>query len=233
MKYPANAGLAALLLMAFSACGGGSSVNMESFESRSSYAVGIDLGSNLEQNGVELDLDAFLQGISDALEGREPQMSAGEIREALMQLSEQMQANQEERLAAAAEQNAAEGQAYLEANAQKESVVTTESGLQYEVLEEGDGPKPSATDEVTVHYHGTLVDGTVFDSSVERGEPATFPLNRVIPAWTEALQLMSVGSKYRLVVPSHLGYGERGSGSNIGPNSTLIFEVELLGIEGS
>jgi FKBP-type peptidyl-prolyl cis-trans isomerase FklB len=127
--------------------------------------------------------------------------------------------------------NLEEGQAFLSENAQRSEVITTESGLQYEVLVLGDGPKPAATDFVKVHYHGTLLDGTVFDSSVDRGEPAEFPVNGVISGWVEALQLMSVGSKYKLFIPSGLAYGERGAGAQIGPNSTLIFEVELLEIK--
>jgi len=232
MKYPAFAGLALLTVFALGGCGAGSSVDMESFEGRSSYAVGLDLGTNMQRTGVDLDRDAFMQGFEDGLDENEPMMTVEEIQEVLQQLSRQMQQNQEQQYTEAMERNTTEGQAYLESNAQREGVVTTASGLQYEVLTEATGPKPAATDQVTVHYHGTLVDGTVFDSSVERGEPATFPLNRVIAGWTEGVQLMSVGSKYRFVVPSNLGYGERGSG-RIGPNSTLIFEVELLGIEGS
>ena len=141
-----------------------------------------------------------------------------------------MQTAQQQQFEEATERNIAEGQAYLAENGQREGVVITESGLQYEVLTQGDGPRPSATQQVSVNYRGTLIDGTEFDSSYERGEPATFPVNRVIGGWTEALQLMSVGSKYRLVIPSNLAYGERGSGPTIGPNATLIFEVELLAI---
>ena len=230
MKHPSTAGLTIVLVAAFGACQGGSSADLESFEGRSSYAVGADIGNNLERTGVELELDGVVAGLSDVLEGREPQLTGEEIGEVLQELSTRMQTAQQQQFSEVTERNINEGQAYLAENGQREGVVTTESGLQYEVLTQGDGPRPSATQQVSVNYRGTLIDGTEFDSSYERGEPATFPVNRVIGGWTEALQLMSVGSKYRLVIPSNLAYGERGSGPTIGPNATLIFEVELLAI---
>ena len=230
MKHPSTAGLTIVLVAAFGACQGGANADLDSFEGRSSYAVGVDIGNNLERTGVELELAGVVAGLSDVLEGREPQLTGEEIGEVLQELSTRMQTAQQQQFSEATERNITEGQAYLAENGQREGVVTTESGLQYEVLTQGDGPRPSATQQVSVNYRGTLIDGTEFDSSYERGEPATFPVNRVIGGWTEALQLMSVGSKYRLVIPSNLAYGERGSGPTIGPNATLIFEVELLAI---
>jgi len=230
MKYQSTAGLAAFLAVAFGACQSGPSADLESFEGRSSYAVGVDIGNNLERTGVELDLDGVLRGISDVLEGRDAQLTDTEIREVLQELGTRMQTAQAQQFEEATTKNAEEGAAYLAENGQRDGVVTTASGLQYEVLTQGDGPRPSATDQVSVHYRGTLIDGTEFDSSYENDQPVTFPVNRVIPGWTEALQLMPVGSKYRIVIPSNLAYAERGSGPAIGPNATLIFEVELLGI---
>ena len=232
MKHPSTAGLTIVLVAAFGACQGGSSADLESFEGRSSYAVGVDIGNNLAQTGVELELAGVVAGLSDVLEGREPKLTNEEIGEVLQELSTRMQTAQQQQFEEATTQNVAEGAAYLEENGQRDGVTTTASGLQYEVLTQGTGARPSATDQATVNYRGTLVDGTEFDSSYERGEPATFPINQVIAGWTEALQLMPVGSKYRFVIPSDLGYGERGSGPVIGPNATLIFEVELLSISG-
>jgi FKBP-type peptidyl-prolyl cis-trans isomerase len=224
------AGLTAVLTVALGACQAGPSADLESFEGRSSYAVGVDIGNNLERTGVELDLSGVLRGISDVLEGREAQLTDAEIREVLQELSTRMQTAQAQQFEEATTRNAEEGAAYLAENGQREGVITTASGLQYEVLTQGDGPRPTAEHTATVNYRGTLVDGTEFDSSYEGGEPVTFPISRVIPGWTEALQLMPVGSKYRFVIPSNLAYGERGSGPVIGPNATLIFEVELLAI---
>ena len=230
MRLPARAGLFAFVSLAVSGCRGGSSAELESLEGRSSYAIGVNFARGIERDEVPLDLDAFVQGVTDVLEGREPQLTDDEIGEAFQQLREQLQEQQEQQFAETARRNASEGEAYLAENGRRESVVTTESGLQYEVLNQGDGPRPSATDRVSVHYRGTLIDGTEFDSSYDSGQPATFPVNGVIRGWIEALQLMPVGSKYRLVIPSDLAYGESGSGATIGPNSTLVFEVELLEI---
>jgi FKBP-type peptidyl-prolyl cis-trans isomerase len=230
MKHPATAGFSVLVTLAVGACNAGSSADLESFEGRSSYAVGVDFGNNLKRTGVEFDIPSLMMGVSDVLEDREPQLTNEEIGQVLQELSTQMQQAQQQQVGEVSQRNTAEGQAYLAENGQRDGVTTTESGLQYEVITQGNGARPAATDQVSVNYRGTLIDGTEFDSSYERGEPATFPVNRVIGGWTEALQLMPVGSKYRLVIPSNLAYGERGSGANIGPNATLIFEVELLGI---
>lgn len=222
------AGFTAIVAIAVGACG--SDADLESFEGRSSYAIGVNFGNSIKQDNVPLDLDAFMQGVSDVLADREPQLTDEEIGETIQELTRQLQDTQRREYDEALQHNMVEGEAYRRENGQRDGVTTTESGLQYEVITQGDGPRPAATDRVSVNYRGTLIDGTEFDSSYESGEPVTFPLNRVIGGWTEALQLMPVGSKYRLVIPPELGYGERGSGANIGPNATLIFEVELLEI---
>ena len=189
-----------------------------------SYSLGISVANNLKSSGFEsIETHAVASAFSDVFEGYEVKINEEDanmlIQDYFVELS---QKKSQEAISA--------GKALLDENAKKEGVTTTASGLQYEVLTNGTGATPVETDQVTVHYHGTLVDGTVFDSSVERGQPATFPVNGVIPGWVEALQLMNVGSKYKLYIPSDLAYGERGAGGSIGPNETLIFEVELLSI---
>ena len=189
-----------------------------------SYALGLSIGQNFKASGIKaITSEDFIAGLQDALAEREPQMTTERAREVINQLFMRLQ--QEE-----SELNAAAGKEYQEIMRHKSGVVTLPSGLQYEIIKEGSGAKPKATDKVRVHYHGTLINGVVFDSSVERGEPAEFPLNAVIPGWTEILQLMPVGSKWRVVIPSELAYGSRGAGNVIRPNMTLIFEIELLDI---
>lgn len=198
-----------------------------------SYGIGLRTGASIKQDDVGIDLDAFVQGIRDGAEGAEPKYTEKEIMAALETFKKTVQAKKEQGQQAAAEKNETEGKAFLAKNKAKEGVKTRPSGLQYEVIKSGKGASPKATDTVKVHYVGTLLDGTVFDSSVERNEPAVFPVNRVIPGWTEAMQLMKVGDKWRLFIPSDLAYGPRGAGAEIGPNAVLVFEVELLGIEPS
>jgi FKBP-type peptidyl-prolyl cis-trans isomerase FklB len=196
---------------------------------KQSYAIGLDIATSLKRGELDLDAKALAAGITDGLAGK-PALTAEEQKAVLMDLQKSVMAKAEEMEKADAEKNLKAGEAFLAANAKKDGVKTTASGLQYKVIKSGKGPSPKATDVVKVNYQGTLVDGTVFDSSIERGEPATFPVNRVIPGWTEALQLMKVGDKWQLFIPAKLAYGERGPGP-IGPNSTLIFDVELLSIE--
>lgn len=186
-----------------------------------SYLIGYRQAQGVQEQGGEvIDMGAYALGAQDAIAGQESQVPVENEEQLMTALSEALM-----------QSKSASGEAYMIENAARPEVTTTASGLQYEVLVEGSGPKPQATDTVVTHYHGTLTDGTVFDSSVERGSPASFPVNRVIPGWTEALQMMSVGSKWRLVVPPELAYGERGAGGAIPPNATLVFEVELLEIQ--
>jgi len=201
------------------------------YTERYSYMMGVDIGKSFASNQVEINQDQFLAGIKDAVAKADLKLSPEEIAATMKEFQLK---NMPEEIKDKAEANIEAGDTYRADNAQKDGVKETDSGLQYEVLTKAEkgAAKPSAEDTVSVHYHGTLIDGTVFDSSVERGQPATFPLNRVIPGWTEGVQLMSVGEKYRFVIPPDLGYGMRGAGGDIGPNETLIFEVELLEIEG-
>ncbi len=206
-------------------------VAFESFEEKLGYSMGLDVGNYFKGIGEEINFPALLQGLEDAFQGNESRLSAEEIAAVQKQFGEKMQAKQQEQLEQMKEDNLQLGAAFLEENKKKDGVVTTDSGLQYKLLAEGDGPKPKATDTVKVDYVGTLVDGTEFDSSIKRGEPAIFGVDQVIPGWSEALQLMEVGSKYQLVIPSELAYGEKGAPPVIEPNSVLVFEVDLLGIE--
>ena len=210
------------------ACSGGTP---DTLSERASYAIGLDMGNSVEQMGGDVDLDMLIQGLRDALGEQEPQMDQQEIAEVMQEFFQQMQETNAARQQELMESNSQAGETFLAQNRTKGGVVETPSGLQYEVLTEGTGLFPSATNQVTVHYEGKLLDGKVFDSSYERGEPASFRLNGVIAGWTEGVQLMKVGSKFRFFIPPNLGYGENGAGQDIGPNATLIFEVELLGIE--
>ena len=197
---------------------------LETDADRFSYGLGMVIGERILKQYGELDYDLLIEGMKAQHQEQQTLLSIDEAGAAL-------NAYMEKQFAERAEAAKAVGQAYLDENAKKEGVQVTESGLQYLVVTEGDGAKPAATDQVTVHYRGTLIDGTEFDSSYSRGQPATFGLNQVIPGWTEGLQLMSVGSKYQFVIPQELGYGERGAGGSIGPYETLIFEVELIEIK--
>lgn len=205
--------------------------SLESSKEKLSYSMGLDLGNYLKGVGDELDMAALKAGIDDGYSGAEPKLSEEEMAVVQEDFAARMQAKQEAEMADLKARNQAAGQAYLEQNRQKEGVMVTESGLQYEVLEAADGPTPEESDTVKVDYVGSLVDGTEFDSSFKRGEPAVLPVGQVIPGWSEALQLMPVGSKYRVVIPAELAYGERGAPPVIQPNSVLVFEIDLLGIE--
>jgi len=197
---------------------------------RTSYAIGLDIAANLKAREIDLDAKALAAGIADALADK-PALKPDEVREVLMKLQQEMMAKGDVKNKADAEKNLKAGDAFLAENGKKEGVTTTTSGLQYKVLKSGSGASPKKTDSVKVHYHGTLIDGKVFDSSVQRGEPVTFQVDGVIPGWVEALQLMKVGDKWQLFIPSKLAYAERSPDPTIGPNATLVFEVELLGIE--
>lgn len=201
----------------------------ESLSERISYSYGLMIARQLSDRGIEIDQAQFMAAFQSVLEKKAPLLNEDEVSAAFSENQKMLDAKN---VTGPDKENLDKGNAFLAENAKKEGVKTTASGLQYEVIKEGDGAKPKATDEVKVHYHGTLIDGKVFDSSVERGEPAEFPLNRVIPGWTEGVQLMSKGSKYRFFIPYDLAYGDRGAGADIKPYSALVFEVELLDILG-
>jgi FKBP-type peptidyl-prolyl cis-trans isomerase FklB len=210
----------------------GAVTTLTTTKQKASYAIGMNLGGGLHRQNIDVDTEALVQGLKDTLSGNKTLLTEDEARTSLMQLQSEMQAKLQAKAAAEGEANKKEGDAFLAANKTKEGVVTLPSGLQYKILKEGSGPKPTATDSVVCNYKGTLINGTEFDSSYKRGEPATFPVTGVIKGWTEALQLMPVGSKWQLFVPADLGYGPRGTpGGPIGPNATLIFEVELMSIK--
>jgi len=205
-------------------------VSLESSEQRLSYGIAYGLGQRMAADGVPMDADAFSAGLTDALEGAEPRLTQEEISAEMQAYQEKASAEQAAAQAAIGETNQAAAAAFLAENAAKEGVVVTESGLQYEILEAGEGATPAPEDSVEVHYRGTLVDGTEFDSSYSRNQTVTFGVGQVIAGWTEALQLMKVGSKWKLAIPPELGYGAGGAGQMIGPNAALVFEVELIAI---
>jgi FKBP-type peptidyl-prolyl cis-trans isomerase FklB len=200
---------------------------VESDLEKLSYSMGIFFGQTVTRQGMNLDTAAFLQAVEDVLSKNELKLN----KEEMQQILADYQKKEQEELAAQATSNKADGEKYLAENKKKEGVVTLDSGLQYKVITNGEGKKPAADSQVVVHYRGTLIDGTEFDSSYARGEPATLGVNQVIKGWQEALQLMTVGSKWQIVVPSNLAYGERGAGGAIRPNSTLLFDVELIEIK--
>jgi len=185
-----------------------------------SYIIGMDIGNNLKKQAIDADPNSLLRGIQDALSGAKPLLSQEEIQETMVAFQKEM-----------AEKQKQKGEAFLSENKKKEGVKTLPSGLQYKVIKAGTGKKPKSNDTVTVNYRGTLIDGTEFDSSFRRGQPATFQVSGVIPGWTEAMQLMAEGAKWQLFIPPNLAYGERGAGGLIGPNATLIFEVELISVQ--
>jgi len=193
--------------------------------------IGSGLGANLKKQSVDVDSTLVSQGLKDAMSGGKTRLTQEEAQAVLKEVQTEVQKEQQAKMKEAADKNKTEGEAFLASNKSKDGVVTLPSGLQYKILTAGTGPKPTASDSVKCNYRGTLINGTEFDSSYKRGQPATFAVGQVVKAWTEALQLMPVGSKWQLFVPSSLAYGERGAGAEIGPNATLIFEVELLSIE--
>ena len=224
-----------LLLLSTTACSNkpsGDAGSPESLEQRASYALGFSAGQSLSAQGAEIDIDQLVAGLRTAIAGEEGRMTAEEMQTTMMEFQQLMAAGETARREDEGTANKAAGDAFLEGNANKPGVVVLSSGLQYEVLTEGAGPSPMISDEITAHYEGRLIDGTVFDSSIERGVPMTSQLNRLVPGFVEGLELMKVGSKYRLFIPGELGYGPSGAGAMIGPNTTLIFDVELLAING-
>jgi FKBP-type peptidyl-prolyl cis-trans isomerase FklB len=217
-------------------------VEIKTEKQKLSYSIGVNAGhsmkDSLKTQSIDVDPVTLLKGLNDGIMDAKPQMTEDEVKKILEELQKTLMAKQQEQAAkqqeqakVVAEKNKKDGEAFLAANKKKEGVITMPSGLQYKVLNAGKGNSPKATDTVTVNYKGTTIDGTEFDSSYKRGKPASFPLNQVIPGWTEAVQLMKEGAKWELYIPSNLAYGERGAGANIGGNATLIFEVELLSIK--
>ena len=225
-KLPLIAMMAATVLVG---CNGEKEVALETNIDKMSYGIGMSMARSVKGQPIDINSDAMLMGLRDALADKEPRLEEEAIREAFAAVREEQMAKQEEDSQAAKKV----GEDYLAETAKKEGVKATDSGLLYEVLESGKGDSPAATDTVEVHYHGTLIEGSVFDSSVERGSPAKFPVNRVISGWTEALQLMKVGDKWRLHIPADLAYGAQSPSPKIPANSALVFEVELLNIEKS
>jgi FKBP-type peptidyl-prolyl cis-trans isomerase FklB len=213
-------------LLALPLFGQDKSPQLKDTKDKVSYSIGMQIGFNLGRQKVDVNSDILAAGIKDAIAGK-PQLTPDQVKDIMAQFEKDMETKQKE----LGEKNNPEGTKYLEENKKKAGVKTTASGLQYKVVKDGTGSQPKATDMVTVNYRGTLIDGTEFDSSYKRGQPATFPVNGVIKGWTEALQLMKQGSKYQLFIPSTLAYGERAMGPDIGPNSTLIFEVELQDVK--
>jgi FKBP-type peptidyl-prolyl cis-trans isomerase len=198
---------------------------------KASYAIGLSIGGSLHRDGVDVDPNIVLRGLKDALAGSKPLMTEDELKATMVALQTDVRQRAQAKMQQVGEMNVKEGEAFLADNKTKPGVVTLPSGLQYKILVEGSGPKPTAADSVVCNYRGMLINNTEFDSSYERGQPATFQVGQVIKGWTEALQLMPVGSKWQLFIPPDLAYGQRGNGQDIGPNATLIFEVELLSIE--
>ena len=206
-------------------------LTLDTPKNRISYTIGVNIGQDFKTQKMDVDADILVMGLKDSIAGKELRLTDEEMASEIQTFQQEMQAKMAAEMEAMVAKNEAEGVAFLAENAKKEGVVVTESGLQYKVLEPGEGDSPQATDVATVHYRGTLVDGTQFDSSYDRGQPATFPVGGVIAGWTEALQLMKPGAKWQLVIPAELAYGERGAGQDIGPNATLLFDVELISVE--
>jgi FKBP-type peptidyl-prolyl cis-trans isomerase FklB len=218
-------------LFAATAYGQGIGTAQVSVLDKASYGIGQNIGRTLKADGVDVNIEYLLAGVRDALQGAQSRFTDEQLDAAIQEFSRAMQAKREQETKIVGEKNQREGQTFLLANRGKPGVKTMPSGLQYQVLRPGNGRSPAATDTVKVHYHGQLLNGTVFDSSVQRNQPAVFPVNRVIPGWTEALQMMRVGDKWRLFIPANLAYGAEGAGAAIGPHAVLIFDVELLGIQ--
>ena len=214
----------------FGVCSAADKLDLKDQKEKESYSLGYQFGQNMKAQGVELNLEVYTSGIQDALRGANPALSQEEIQKTLSDLQKRVMTAQQKDLKGKADKNLADAKAFMEENKKKEGVKTLPSGLQYKILAEGSGKTPKATDEITVNYKGSLVDGSEFDNSYKRGVPASFRLDKVIRGWTEALQLMKEGSKWQLFIPPELGYGERGAGP-VPPNAALIFEVELISVK--
>ncbi len=221
--------LASVLLLAGQTWGA-DETSLKTKKDKVSYVIGVNVGKGMQQQSIDIDPDIFAKGLKDAMTGAKTAMTDEEMRQVLTAFQKEMAEKQAEKMKVVAEKNKKEGEAFLAANKKKKGVKTLPSGLQYKVIKEGTGEMPKLTDTVTTNYRGTLIDGTEFDSSYKRGQPAKFPVKGVIAGWTEALQLMKVGSTWQLFIPSSLAYGERGAGNIIGPNATLIFDIELISI---
>jgi FKBP-type peptidyl-prolyl cis-trans isomerase len=208
----------------------GQGASVKPVEERASYVIGYNLGRQLKANDIKANTDLIIQGLRDGMGGAKGMLTDAEMQATMQEFQQKVMAQQEVKAKALGEKNKTEGEAFLAKNKTRKEVKTTASGLQYETLKEGTGPSPKPTDTVTVNYKGTLMDGSTFDSSYDRGQPATFVLNQVIPGWTEGVQLMKVGGKTKFYIPSAMGYGDKGAGAAIGPNAPLIFEVELISI---
>lgn len=223
----------AALALALAACSGQQTevTSLETFQDSLSYSIGVDIGRGLARQDIVIDPAILGQGLREAYADSAKLLTPEEVQGVLIAFQQQAEATQREAAMAKSQVNKEAGEKLLVENAKKDGVITLPSGLQYRIIRKGDGPKPKATDKVKVHYKGELVDGTIFDSSYQRGEPVVFPVSGLIDGWTEALQLMPVGSKWELVIPPSLAYGDRGAGGTIAPESTLRFEMELLGIE--
>jgi FKBP-type peptidyl-prolyl cis-trans isomerase FklB len=231
MKRMVALSAAAVLLMASGCTAQEKKPELNSLKDKISYGIGLNIGKDFKEQSIDIDVKLLARGINDSLTGSEPALTEEQMREAFEAFQKEMVAKQEAKSKELADKNQTAGEAFLAENAKKEGVVTLPSGLQYKVIEEGSGKTPKASDTVTVNYRGTLATGEEFDSSYKRGEPATFPVSGVIAGWTEALQLMKEGAKWQLVIPPSLAYGERAAGPVIGPNSTLVFEVELIKVQ--
>ena len=231
MKAPIAVVLSAVLLAGTGIGSAGEKPGLKDAKEKISYSVGYEFVDDFKRRGIDLDPDLVSKGIQDAVKGTEPLMTADEMRQVLLELRKKAAADDRKERDEIARKRLEEGEAFLAGNGKKEGVVTLPGGLQYQVITEGTGRSPAGNDNVTVHYRGTLIDGTEFDSSYKRGSPSTFRLDRVIPGWTQALTRMKEGGKWKLFVPAKLGYGKRGAGPRIPPNSALIFEVELVSVQ--
>ncbi|MBL48408.1 MAG: hypothetical protein CMP28_05580 [Roseibacillus sp.] len=224
---------ACLLLVLFATGAPAQEPKLESDRDKASYLIGRNIGETIHGDGIDLNVENMIIGLREALAGKDSKIAAEEAGKVMQAFQAEMQKQMEAKADKESGANLAAGKKFLDENKKRDGVKVTETGLQYEVIQPGKGAKPTPLDTVKVHYHGTLIDGTVFDSSVERKTPVSFPVNGVIAGWTEALQLMQVGAKYKLFIPADLAYGKQGAGQDIGPNSTLVFEVELLSIQGA